>query len=142
MESLFNKVKGLKAKRDSSTGAFTMNFVKFLRTPFLQNISGGLPLDCLEQKKNPDTIFQISHNAFNKHVPIKKKHICGNNKSFITRAYTIIKKHNAKNTPQKYFFNKETTILRMDRKEYFGKLNEKAITDNKKFRDTVKHFFG
>ena len=42
---LFNKVAGLRLKkRDSATGVFLWIFVKFLRTPFLQNTSGWLLL--------------------------------------------------------------------------------------------------
>ena len=36
----FNKVAGLCKKRDYGTGVFS-EFVKFLKTPFLQNSSGG-----------------------------------------------------------------------------------------------------
>ena len=41
LESLFNKVADLKGKkRGSNTGVFPIKFVKFFRTPFLQNTSG------------------------------------------------------------------------------------------------------
>ena len=57
MESLFNKVTGLRPttlwKRSSNAGVFPVKFVKFLRTPFLQNTSGGcfLPLPTFESLK-------------------------------------------------------------------------------------------
>ena len=45
----FNKVAGLSPatliKKRSGTGVFPVNFVKFVRTPFLQNTSGQLLLD-------------------------------------------------------------------------------------------------
>ena len=64
----FNKIASLGLqlyqKRDSGTGVFLpINFVKFLRTSFLQNTPGRLCLYC-EWQKNDLTITKLRHRYF------------------------------------------------------------------------------
>ena len=89
----------------------------------------------------------------NNHAPRKKKYIRGNNKPFMTKAYskaimarTRFRNKFLKNPSEqnKETYNKQrnycVSLLRKDKKEYFAKLDEKNITDNKKFWHTVKPF--
>ena len=46
----FNKVAANFIKKETLAQVFPVNFVKFLRTPFLQNTSGRLPLDFRKSK--------------------------------------------------------------------------------------------
>ena len=83
----------------------------------------------------------------------KKKYIRRNNKPFMTKSYSkaimqrtrfrkiFLKNPNDQN---KLLYNKERNscvpLLRKEKKEYFARLNEKDITDNRKFWHTVKPF--
>ena len=45
-------------------------------------------LSVKSNSKSPDQFFEISQNLPNKHAPRKKKYIRGNNKPFMTKAYS------------------------------------------------------
>ena len=103
--------------------------------------------------KNPDIFFEICHTVLNTHAPKKKRYIRGNNKPFMTKTFSkaIMQRTRFRNkflknpTDQnKLIYNKQrnfcVSLLRKEKKEYFAKLNEKDITDNKKFWHTVKPF--
>ena len=91
--------------------------------------------------------YEICHSALNNHVPRKKKYIHRNNKSFVTKPYSraIIQRPRFRNkclenaTEENKLINKETSVslLRKEKLEYFTKMNENDITDNRKFRQTV-----
>ena len=84
----------------------------------------------------------------------KKKYIRGNNKPFMTKAYSkaimqstrfrnkFLKNPNDQN---KLLYSKQrnycVSLLRKEKKEYFARLNEKDITDNRKFCHTVNLSF-
>ena len=42
---------------------FRANFVKFLRTPFLQNTSGRLLLEKVDERKLLSGVVELSHNV-------------------------------------------------------------------------------
>ena len=83
----------------------------------------------------------------------EKKYIRGNNKPFMTKTLSksimertrfrirFLKNQTDENrlafTRQKNFC---VSLLRKEKKQYFAKLNEKNITDNRKFWQTVKPF--
>ena len=107
----------------------------------------------IDYSKNPDNFFEICHTVLNTHAPKKKKYIRGNNKPFMTKTFSkaIMQRTRFRNkflknpTDQnKLIYNKQrnfcVSLLRKEKKEYFAKLNEKDITDNKKFWHTVKPF--
>ena len=91
--------------------------------------------------------YEICHSALNNHVPRKKKYIRRNNKSFVTKPYSraIIQRTRFRNnflenaTEENKLTNKETSVslLRKGKLEYFTKMNESDITDNRTFRQTV-----
>ena len=91
--------------------------------------------------------YEICHSALNNHIPRKKKYIHRNNKSFVTKPYSraIIQRTRFRNkflenaTEENKLINKETSVslLRKEKLEYFTKMNENDITDNRKFRQTV-----
>ena len=49
----------------------------------------------MDYSKNPDKFFKNSQNVLNKHAPNEKKYIRGDNKPFMTKAYSkaICKEH-------------------------------------------------
>ena len=83
----------------------------------------------------------------------EKKDVRGNNEPFMTKTLStsIMERTRFRNrflknttdenrlvfTRQKYF---SVSFLRKEKKHYFAKLNEKNITDNRKFWQTVKPF--
>ena len=42
----------------------------------------------MEESKNTDKFYEICHTIFNTHAPKEKKYIRGNNKPFMTKAYS------------------------------------------------------
>ena len=90
-----------------------------------------------------------------KHAPVKKKVVRANDKPFMTKALrrAIMVRSSLRNkflkykTPdldrafkkQKNYTNK---LLKKEKKRYLSNLDMKNITDNKKFWQTVKPFFG
>ena len=83
----------------------------------------------------------------------KKKYISGNNKPFMTKALSksIMERTRLRNTflknptvANKLAYTKQrnfcVSLLRKVKREYFANLNEKNITDNRKFWQTVKPF--
>ena len=109
--------------------------------------------ESFDWSKNPDKFFEVCLAIFNTHAPKKKKYIRGNNKAFMTKAYSkaimqitrfrnkFLKNPNDQN---QLLYNKQRNYcvspLRKEKKEYFARLNEKDITDNRKFWHTVKPF--
>ena len=104
--------------------------------------------------KNPDLFFKFYHEVLNKHVPRKKNFIRGNNKPFMNKALSkaIMQgtRHGnkfLKNPTNQSMFNYTKqrnfclSLLRKEKKEHFSNLNEKDITDKRKFCYTVKPFF-
>ena len=83
----------------------------------------------------------------------KKKYVRGNNKPFITKVYskTIMQRTRFRNKflknpndQNKLLYNKQrnycVSLLRKEKKEFFARLNEKDIIDNRKFWHPVKPF--
>ena len=88
----FNKVAGL---RDSGTSFFLVNFVKFLRTPFLQNISGRLLLDAPSLADSFESLVQTLVDA---EAVVRK---CS-----VKKVLLEISPDSQENTCVKVFFNK------------------------------------
>ena len=83
----------------------------------------------------------------------KKKYLRGNNKPFMTKALckSIMERTRLRNTflknpivAKQLAYTKQrnfcVSLLRKVKREYFANLNEKNITDNRKFWQTVKTF--
>ena len=64
------------------------NFKKFDYKRFTDSLHYTLSEEQIDYSKNPDKIFEISYYVLNKHTPRKKKYIRGNNKLFMTKAYS------------------------------------------------------
>ena len=103
--------------------------------------------------KNPEVFFNICHEVLNKHAPRKKKYIRGNNKPFMTKALskaimqrTCLRNKFLKNptNQNRLSYKKQIkfclSLLIKEKKEYFANLNEKDITNNRKFWYTAKPF--
>ena len=101
--------------------------------------------------ENPDLFFNICHEVLNQHAPKKKRYILGNNKLFMTKALsrTIMQRIRLRNkflknptNQNRLTYTKQRNFclspLRKEKKEYFANVNEKDITDNRKFWYTVK----
>ena len=81
-----------------TTSALKMHFRKLppkvINYMILKNLAmkgSWIPYIILSVKsnsKNPDKFFEISQNVLNKHAPRKKKYIRGNNKPYMTKAYS------------------------------------------------------
>ena len=91
----------------------------------------------------------------NKHPPIKKKYLSANqgefmskelNKAIMTRSRLRNKYLKEKSADSKIAYDKQrnycVNLLRRTKKKYFANINISSMTDNKKFRKTVKPLFG
>ena len=121
---------------------------------FMNSLQSALNNQNGDYVKNPNLFFNICHEVLNKHALRKKKYIRGNNKPFMTKALSkaIMQKTRLRNkclknpnnqnrlsyTKQRNFCS---LLLRKEEKKFFANLNEKYITDNRKFWYTVKPFF-
>ena len=103
--------------------------------------------------KDPDCFYKVCTEVLNQHAPRKKKYVRGNNKRFMNKALSkaIMQRTKLRNkflkdpsAENKFSYNKQrnwcVSLLRKEKKKYFANLNEKDITDNKKFWQTIKSF--
>ena len=81
------------------------DFKKFGNERFMDSLHYALGEEQIDYSKNPDKFFEISQNVLNKHAPRKKKYSRGNNKPFMTKAYSF-ESHYAKNMFQKQILKK------------------------------------
>ena len=120
------------------------NFKKFDNGKFMDSLLNTLNEEHIDHSKIPENFFEICNTIINSHAPRKKKYIRGNNKPFMTETFlkAIMQRTRFRNkflkisTDQnKLIYNKliYVFLLRKEKKEYFAKLNEKDITDNRKF---------
>ena len=118
---------------------------------FMDSLQHALNQESFDWSKNPDKFYKICHTIFNTHVPKKKKYIRGNNKPFMTKAYSKVimrrKRFRNKflknpNDQNKLLYNKQrnycVSLLKKEKKDFFARLNETDITGNRKFWHTVK----
>ena len=97
------------------------------------------------------TFTWVLHN----HAPIKKKILCFNNSSFMTKTLKKAIMHRSKfkniyiknRTGDNWESYKEQrnfceNLLRKTRNDYFQNLNIRDLSDNKKFWKTIKPYFG
>ena len=90
-----------------------------------------------------------------KHAPVKKKVVRANDKPFMTKALrrAIMRRSSLRNKFLKYKTpdldraykkqrNYTNRLLKKEKKRYLSNLDMKNITDNKKFWQTMKPFFG
>ena len=101
-----------------------------------------------QTKKNtsfPRNLFYrndtIPLQVFNKHAPIKYKYIRANNNPFMTKAIMLWSK--LLNTPEANLAYKRqrnicTSLLRKNKRTYYGNLNPSIISDNKKMEKERK----
>ena len=107
----------------------------------------------VDYSKNSDRFYEIFHSVLNNHAHRRKKYICGNNKTFMTKTYSraIMQRTRFRNKffknpteENKLHYNKQrnfcVSLLRKEKKEYFAKINEKDMTHKMKFWQTVKPF--
>ena len=131
------------------------NFSYYDNANFISSLS-----DVSNEHKNqehllndPDRFHKVCAEILNRHAPLKKKYVRGNNKPFMnkTLSQAIMQRTKLRNKflkdPTKHnkiSYTKQRNwcvlLLRKEKKEYFVNLNEKDIIDNKKFYQTVKPF--
>ena len=123
------------------------DYKSFENERFMDSLILALNSRNIDYTKNPDVFFEVNHNA-----PRKNKYIRGNNKPFMTKALSksIMERTHLRNKFLKNPTNENrlaytskinfcVSLLRNEKK-YFANLNEKNITDNKKFWQAVKPF--
>ena len=124
------------------------DFKKFANERFMNSLQSVLfdPHDY--NIRDPDIFFQICQKLLDNHAP--QKNICGNYKPFMSESImqqTRLRKKFPKNPTDenRYIFTKQrnscVSLLRKEEKQYLMNLDEKDITDNRKFWHTVKLFF-
>ena len=129
------------------------DFKKFDNERFMHSLHYALSEEHFNYSKSPDKFYEICHSVLNDHTPRKTKYIRGNNKPFKIKAfsravmqrtqlkYKFLKSPSEEN---KLLYNKQrnfcASLLRKEKKEYLAKINEKDISDNRKFWQTVKPF--
>ena len=129
--------------RNFSNETFRVSLINNLPSEVFVNNDDGLQKFC---KTTMDTL-----NSF---APIKKKYARGNQMPFMTKNLSkeIMTRSRLRNKYLKHKTeenrllytqqrNKCVSLLRKTKINYYGNLNEKDITDNKKFWKTVKPFF-
>ena len=129
------------------------DYKSFENERFMDSLILALNSRNIDYTKNPDVFFEVCQNELNHHTPRKRKYIRGNNKPFMTKALSesIMERTHLKNKFLKNPTNENrlaytrkinfyVSLLRNEKKEYFANLNEKNITDNKKFWQDVKPF--
>ena len=96
--------------------------------------------------------IETCHETLNNHAPSKKKYIRGNQMPFMnmelskaimdrTRFRNNFLKHRTDENRKKYSKrNYCVSLLRKSKRTYYGNLNEKEVTDNRKLWKTVKPF--
>ena len=97
---------------------------------------------------------EIFLSILNKHAPRKQKFIRANNSNFVTKSLrkAIMKRSKLRNkylrertNEAKSLYNKQRnlcmSILRKNKRDYFGNLNNKIVTDNRKFWKTISPLF-
>ena len=103
--------------------------------------------------KNPELFLNICHGVLNKHSPRKKKYLRRNNEPFMTKALskaimqrTRLENKFSKNptNQNRLSYTKQINFclshMSKKKKKYFANLNEKDVTDNRKFWYIVKPF--
>ena len=146
MRKTFKKVRprvtNYRSYRDFSNETFRISLMNDLSNEVFVNNDDGLQKFC---KMTMDTL-----NSF---APIKKKYARGNQMPFMTKNLSkeIMTRSRLRNKYLKHKTeenrllytqqrNKCVSLLRKTKMNYYGNLNEKDITDNKKFWKTVKPF--
>ena len=129
------------------------DFKNFGNERFMNSLQSALHNQNGDYVKNPDLFFNICHEILNRHEPRKKNYIHRNNTLFMTKALpkalmqrtclrsNFLKRPTNQNRLKLYrtrYFC--LSLLRKEQKEYFANLNEKGITNNRKFWYTVKPF--
>ena len=101
-----------------------------------------------------DHFLNIFIEILNKHPPIKKKYLSANqgefmskelNKAIMTQSRLRNKYQKEKSADSKIAYDKQrnycVNLVRRTEKKYFANINISSITDNKKFRKTIKPLF-
>ena len=126
------------------------DFKKFDNERFMDSLLYTLNEECNDYSENPDRFFETCNTILNAHAP-KIKKICVGiiNLSWLKRFQKLsLQRTHFRNkfwknpTDQnKLIYNKQRTFcvsfLRKEKKEYFEKLNEKDITNNRNSRETI-----
>ena len=118
------------------------DYKSFENERFMDSLILALNSRNIDYTKNPDVFFEVYQNELNDHDPRKRKYIRGNNKPFMTKALSksIMERMHLRNKFLKNSTN-ENRLAYTRKRKYFANLNEKNITDNKKFWQAVKPFF-
>ena len=129
------------------------DYKSFENDRFMDSLILALNSRNIDYTKNPDVFFEVCQNELNHDAPRKRKYIRGNNKPFVTKALSksIMERTHLRNKFLKNPTNENrlaytrkrnfcVSLVRNEKKEYFANLNEKNITDNKKFWQAVKPF--
>ena len=105
------------------------------------------------RKGQIDAFSEICTDVLGKHVPQRKQYLRSKHKPFMNNGIskaimtrTRLRNHFLKNRSNRNrdLFHKQRnfclSLLRKSKNDYFSKLNDKQITDNKRFQKTVKPF--
>ena len=129
------------------------DFKNFENERFMDSLQSAFNNQNGDYVKNPDLFVNISHEVLNEYAPRKKKYIHGNNKPLMTKVLSkaIMQRARLRSKFLKNPTNQNSlsytkrrnfcsSLLRKEKKEYIANLNEKGITDNRKFWYTDKTF--
>ena len=103
----------------------------------------------VDYSKIPEKFYEICHSVLNNHAARRKKYIRENNNAknkfyYASFVIPIMQRTSFRNKflknpteENKLLYDKQrnfcVSLLRKEKKEYFSKINEKDITDNRKF---------
>ena len=110
-------------------------FKKFDNESFMNALHYTLSEEQFDYSKNHDKFFETCQTVLNKHAPRKKKYIRGNNKSFMSKAYSKAIMHRTRlrnkflknpTDSNKVLYNRQrnycVSLLRKQKKEFICKL--------------------
>ena len=134
------KIRNYRDYRDFNNDAFRECLITDLAN---ENIGDG----------DLNKFIETCHETLNNHAPSKKKYIRGNQMPFMnmelskaimdrTRFRNNFLKHRTDENRKKYSKQRNycVSLLRKSKRTYYGNLNEKEVTDNRKLWKTVKPF--
>ena len=129
------------------------DFYKFENEKFMDSLKLTINSQDVDYTKNPQLFFELCRNELEHHDPRKKKYLRGNNKPFMTKALskTIMERTRLRNTflknpivANKLAYTKQrnvcVSLLKKVKSKYFANLNEKDLTNSRKFWQSVKPF--
>ena len=117
------------------------NYKNFQNDKFREDLISKLSTSVLnENDEGFSMFFDLARGILDEHAPCKQKYARGNHMPFFVKNKFL--KHRTGENKRSYSKQRNycVSLLRKTKKEYYSNLDEKNVTDNRKFWKTVKPF--